>query len=132
MNTQPQKFCCACVVMLFMAAGCSTPEGREGSVIDGLAISTVMLPGAVVASPVMLLKYGGYVIGEGTKERIYAKPGTTEADFESAICKVERVNKTQLRPEINHQRDDTYRSIYRFEKRVYCGRFTQDEVAVKY
>lgn len=122
------------VVATFVAAvtGCNTPRGSDGSLADGIVIGAVMLPSAVVAAPVLFLRYGGRIIGEGSKDRIYAKPGTSESDFENGICKAEGVEQRNLRPEIRHEADDTYRSIYRFDTRVYCGRFTQDEIAVKY
>ena len=119
-------------LFVFALIGCDTPKGQDGSLADGIVIATTMLPAAPVAVPAALLYRGGHIIGEGTKERIYATPGTSESDFEAAICKPEGVEMRYLRCEIRHQSDDTYRSIYRFDKRVYYGHFTQDEIAVKY
>src|SRR6266851_9219606 len=119
-------------VFVLALTGCDTPKGQDGSLADGIVITTMMLPAAPVAVPVALLYRGGHIIGEGTKEHIYATPGTSESDFEDAICKTEGIEKRYLRWEIRHQSDDTYRSIYRFDKRVYYGHFTQDDIAVKY
>jgi hypothetical protein len=118
--------------LTLMFTGCATPNGDDGSLVDAVAIGATMLPTAVIASPVLLLWYGGHIIGEGAKDHIQATPGTSETDFEDGIREAEGIEGRYLRPEIRHESDDTYRSIYRFKKRVYRGHFTQEGIAIKY
>lgn len=118
-----------CIVIASLCtSGCKTPSGADGPPSEGLIFMPLVVIGAIIVSPVYVADKGWELSSDGLKTHVYASPGISLENFESAMNKAE--GKT-CHPDIESEPDHVEQLKYRGKNAVYYGRFVGG-LAIKY